>query len=314
MQQISPFKLIPQYREYVWGGTRIRPEAERTAEAWVVYEENRIENGPLAGKTLAEAADAFGDALLGSQVISQTGTKFPLLIKILDAAQWLSLQVHPDNEQARRWEGEGHFGKMEGWYVIDADAGAQLISGFKRGVTPEAICSTIGTKSMLDLVSWKDVKSGDSVLIRPGTLHALGPGLMIYEVQQTSDVTFRVYDWDRPKKAGRDLHLEQAADVLDPHADGKLSHSGSDFTGEKELFSCQFFKLELLSGLGSPAQRDTIGRSFQTLTVVEGDARVSGNGFQALLGRFETLLIPASIGKFEVICPRGVCLAARVPV
>lgn len=313
MHTLSPFKLIPQYREYVWGGNRIRPEAERTAEAWVVYENNQIADGPMAGITLGKAAEEYGEALLGSRVIEQTGVKFPLLVKILDAAMWLSLQVHPNNEQAQRWEGAGHFGKMEGWYVIAADEGAQLISGFKPGVGSEEIASNVGTKSLLELVSWNDVHIGDSLLIEPGTLHALGPGLMVYEVQQTSDITYRVYDWDRPKQEGRDLHLEQAADVLNPDALGALNGLEPNFLGQKDLFSCQFFKLELLSGLETNTERDTEGVSFQTITVVEGGAQVSGKDWQTSLNCFETIVIPASIGEYQIKCPEGACLVARVP-
>lgn len=313
MQRLLPFKLIPQFREYVWGGKRIRPDAERTAEAWVVFEGNRIADGALAGLTLAQASKEYGESLLGSRVVTQTGSKFPLLIKILDAAEWLSLQVHPNNEQAWRWEGTEYFGKMEGWYVIDADESAELISGFNEGVSSDSIRSAVGTKTLLDLVSWKDVRRGDSLLIEPGTLHALGPGLMIYEVQQTSDITYRVYDWDRPKKDGRELHLEQAADVLNPHARGTLDHTEAGFKGKKELFACKFFQLQLLSGMPSPMHAHTDQNSFHAITVVEGTARISGGGWQASLGRFETVLIPASTGAYQIDCPDGACLIAQVP-
>ena len=314
MHKIIPFKLIPQYREYVWGGNRIRPDAERTAEAWVVYEHNVIADGLLAGMTLAQAAEKYGEALLGSYVVKQTGIKFPLLIKILDPAMWLSLQVHPNNEQAQRWEGSGHFGKMEGWYVIAADQGAQLISGFKPGVSSDTIRAAVGTKSLLDLVSWKEVQTGDSILIAPGTLHALGPGLMVYEVQQTSDITYRVYDWDRPKKAGRDLHLEQAADVLDPEITGALNHTEPRFIGQKKLFSCQFFTLDLYARQKEPLQKKLEGLTFQAITVVDGTAKVSGKDWQSELGRFQTLLIPASVNQFTLECLHGICLIAHVPV
>ena len=313
MQSLLPFKLIPQYREYVWGGNSIRPDAERTAEAWVVYEGNLIADGALAGLTLAQASQKYGESLLGSRVVAQTRSKFPLLIKILDAAEWLSLQVHPNNEQAERWEGTGHFGKMEGWYVIDAVDGAQLISGFKADMAPEAIRASVGTKALLDLVSWKDVRTGDSLLIEPGTLHALGPGLMIYEVQQTSDITYRVYDWDRPKKAGRDLHLEQAADVLNPQAKGALDHTEAGFKGKKQLFACQFFRLELLANLAAPTTINTHQSSFITVTAIEGKVCISGVGCQTVLNRFETVLIPASTGSFQIDCPDGTCLVAQVP-
>lgn len=313
MKRILPFKLIPQFREYVWGGKRLRPDAERTAEAWVVYEQNLIADGPLAGLTLAQAAQELGEQLLGSAAITRTGIKFPLLIKLLDCAKWLSLQVHPNNEQALRWEGAGHFGKMEGWYVIEAEADAQLISGFQPGSTQEMIRSSVGTKELLDIVGWKDVRGGDSLLIEPGTLHALGPGLLVYEVQQTSDLTYRVYDWDRPMDSGRKLHLEQAADVLNAAADGQMAHTKQDFAGEKELFSCPFFRLDLIKNLTEMHVQNTSGKSFHAVTIVEGNGQVFGADWQQSLQCFETLLIPASCGEYQIDQKNGACLVAHVP-
>jgi mannose-6-phosphate isomerase len=121
---LNPFKLTPTYRDYVWGGKRLRPEAEITAEAWVVYEEDRVADGPYVGKTLAEVAELEGEALLGRKAVALTGKRFPLLIKLLDCAAWLSLQVHPNDEQAERLEGPGFFGKTEAWYVIEAEKGS----------------------------------------------------------------------------------------------------------------------------------------------------------------------------------------------
>jgi len=313
MHQILPFKLDPTYREYVWGGKKLRPDADRTAEAWVVYEQDRIADGLLQGLTLGQASQKHPKTLLGSTVIAQTRSKFPLLIKILDCAKWLSLQVHPNNDQAVRWEGPNHYGKMEGWYVIDAEKGAQLISGFKPGISREQIQVCVGKKSLLDLVDWKKVKKRDSILIKPGTLHALGPGLLIYEVQQTSDITYRVYDWDRPKKDGRKLHIEQAADVLDPRADGSLNATDPQFSGVKTLFTCPFFELELIAQLAAPHQREPQSESFEALTIVQGDGVICGDGWQRSLKCFETLIIPASVHEYQIQLQEGVCLCARVP-
>jgi len=220
--KILPFKLEPEFREYIWGGSRLRPDAERTAEAWVVYENNLVVSGPFKGKRLKEVALVAGESLLGQAVMKRTGMKFPLLVKLLDSQKWLSLQVHPNDAQAVRWEGTGSFGKMEGWYIIEAEEGAMLLSGFNPGTSQADISDTIGEKDMLEIVSRKAVKKGDAILITPGTIHAIGPGLMVYEVQQTSDITYRVYDWDRPTTEGRKLHIKQALDVLDPYAGGEV--------------------------------------------------------------------------------------------
>ena len=311
--KIQPFKLQPQYREYIWGGKRIRPDAERTAEAWLVYADNLIADGPLKGQTLAEASLSKKETLLGYGAVAKTGLKFPVLIKLLDSADWLSLQVHPNDAQAIELEGEGFFGKTEAWYIIDVDEGAQLISGFKPGTTHEQIKNTIGTREMLDIVQRVDMRAGDCVPIMPGTLHAGGPGLFLYEIQQTSDITYRVYDWDRPKKAGRDLHIEKALRVLDPSRGGKDSISHSSNARTEMLVECEYFRLDKYQHLQHPKPLDTGNRSFHSLTVVQGDATIRGDGWGRALGLYETLLVPADCGEFELLPGNFICLDAYIP-
>jgi len=310
---MQPFKLEPEYREYVWGGSRIRPDVGRTAEAWLVYENNVIINGPLEGMSLSEAAAQEGKALLGRAAMRKTGDRFPLLIKLLDCADWLSLQVHPNNAQAEFWEGPGNFGKMEAWYIVKADSSAQLVSGFKPGTTKEAVARAVGTSSLLNIIKRIDLKTGDAILISPGTIHTLGPGSLVYEVQQTSDITYRVYDWDRPMKAGRKLHLEQAADVLNPEAGGDLvSMEMARPTGEP-LIVCEFFALRVITDNENIVQCDTRSQSFHCLTMVEGEGIIEGDGWQRRLDKFETLLIPASCGRYHIHPGTHTCLTAYVP-
>jgi mannose-6-phosphate isomerase len=217
-----PLQLAPEYRDYVWGGTRLRPGNQRTAEAWVVFEQNKIINGPLAGKTLIEAVEELGPDLLGRTVYQRTGSRFPLLIKLLDCADWLSLQVHPNDEQARRLEGPDQFGKTEAWHILEADPGASLLFGLRPGTDQEQLQAAVTGGTILDLVQSHQVQQGDTVFIRPGMIHALGPGLLIYEVQQTSNITYRVFDWNRPAAAGRKLHIAESLEVLDPQAEARI--------------------------------------------------------------------------------------------
>jgi len=235
------------------------------------------------------------------------------LIKLLDCADWLSLQVHPNNAQAEFWEGPGNFGKMEAWYIVNADSGAQLVGGFKEGTTKEAIARFVGTSGLLDIIERKDLKTGNAILISPGTIHTLGPGSLVYEVQQTSDITYRVYDWDRPMKAGRKLHLEQAADVLDPEAGGDLVSMETAHLGEDPLIACEFFALRVIADNVHAMQCDTRSQSFHCLTMVEGEGIIEGDGWQRRLGKFETLLIPASCGRYHIYPGRHTCLVAYVP-
>jgi mannose-6-phosphate isomerase len=319
---LQPFKLEPTYRDYVWGGTRLRPGDsltaghDVTAEAWVVYEGNTILNGPYAGRTLSEAAGAEGAALLGGKSVAQTGVRFPLLIKLLDCAQWLSLQVHPNDEQAEQLEGQGHFGKTEAWYVVEADEGAKLLSGFRAGVTQNEIQKAVGTKAILDLVEHRDVKPGDTLFMSPGTIHALGPGLLIYEVQQTSDLTYRVYDWDRPMMGRRVLHIDQAIQTLNPDARGEVQPGNLDtrITRRENLLSCDYFSLDLIAGQSGFLAVDNGGKTFSALTVLEGQVVVQGEDWDLVLNKFETCLVPANANRYSIKLSKPVrALLAYVP-
>jgi len=299
---LLPFKLTPTYRDYVWGGKRLRPEADITAEAWIVYEEDKIADGVYAGKSLAEVVELEGEALLGRKVVAQTGNRFPLLIKLLDCAKWLSLQVHPNDEQAERLEGPGYFGKTEAWYVIEAKEGAQLISGFRPGMTREDIQNAVGKKDILNLVERRDVKAGDTIFITSGTIHALGSGLLIYEVQQNSDLTYRVYDWDRPMTGRRELHIEESISVLDPDAGGNVipKDPNTPTLGRKELVSCKYFTLELINGRLRSVPINIKGESFSALTALHDSITVYGTDWSFKLYSLETLLIPAICGEYWI--------------
>ena len=294
-----PFQLIPEYRGYVWGGERLRP-GQRTAEAWVIFEQDQIASGPLAGQTLLEAAGQLGPALLGRRVFERTGVRFPLLIKLLDCADWLSLQVHPNDEQARRLEGPDQFGKTEAWHILNAEPDAALLFGLKPGVTGAELESGVRGGSVLNLVARHQVKAGDTVFIRPGMIHALGPGLLLYEVQQTSDITYRVWDWNRPASAGRKLHIDQSLEVIDLTTEAHvMSKPAIEATGGEQLVTCSYFTLELLQVQGSQVALQTDGESFHLLTVTQGSVHVSGDGWNFHLQPYESLVIPADCGAYQ---------------
>ena len=299
----SPFSLAPEYRDYVWGGSRLRPDVVPTAEAWIIYTGNRITSGPYAGRILSDLAQDFGVDLLGTRALSQTGTRFPVLVKILDCAEWLSLQVHPNDEQAQRLEGEGFFGKTEAWHVLDAEPNAKLIAGIKPNVPPETLTAAIQSKSeaILELVEMVEVKAGDTLFMNPGTIHALGPGLLIYEIQQTSDITYRVYDWGRPETDKRKLHVEKAVAVSNPNAVSLVVKPPQMNEGESQtLTQCQYFNLDSIQLERKTVSLDTRGESFHGLTVIEGQVKVSAEGEAFLLDKFDTLLIPACCGIYQI--------------
>lgn len=299
----SPFSLAPEYRDYVWGGSRLRPDVVPTAEAWIIFAGNRITSGPYAGRALSDLASEFGIDLLGTKAVAQTGTRFPVLVKILDCAQWLSLQVHPNDEQAQKLEGENFFGKTEAWHVLEAEPNAKLVAGIKPNVSAEKLLSAIRSqgKAILELVEMVEVTANDTLFMNPGTIHALGPGLLIYEIQQTSDLTYRVYDWGRPETETRKLHIEKAIAVANPNAVSLPVKPPQMEDGEATtLTQCQFFNLDAVQVEKKTVRLETRGESFHGLTVIEGQVQVSAEGEAFVLHKFETLLIPACCGAYQV--------------
>ncbi|MCW1968099.1 MAG: class I mannose-6-phosphate isomerase [Anaerolineae bacterium] len=295
------FQLIPQYQERVWGGQRLKPATPPIGEAWLVYEGNKIANGPYAGQTLAEVAEQQGAALLGAKVVAQTGHRFPLLIKLLDAADWLSVQVHPNDAQAVALEGAGQFGKTEAWHMLQADPTAQVISGVKSGTPFADLADAIRNGTILDWVKYHKVAVGDTIFMPAGNIHALGPGLLLYEVQQTSDITYRVYDWGRPASAGRKLHIEQSVAVSDPNSTG--DHRPAPIlqpTDQAELVQCPYFTLDLITSQSETQQLDTAHASFHAITMIEGSAEISCADEKITLNRFNTVIVPANAGAYNL--------------
>jgi len=297
----NPFSLQPEYRDYVWGGSKLRPDIVPTAEAWIIYAGNRVSSGPYAGRTLSDLALEFGLDLLGSRAVSRTGTRFPVLVKILDCAQWLSLQVHPNDEQAKKLEGDEYFGKTEAWHILEAEPEAKLIAGMKPNITADKLADSIKNEKILDTVETLNVKTGETFFMSPGTIHALGPGLLIYEIQQTSDITYRVYDWGRPQTEKRKLHIDKALAVSNPTVTASAQPMPEVVDGGvNTLAECQYFKLDTISLEKNSISLDTLGESFHGLTLIEGQIQVSVGEEPVVLNKLETLLIPAVCGKYQI--------------
>jgi mannose-6-phosphate isomerase len=303
---MQPFTLHPEYRDYVWGGDRLRPGHSPTAEIWAVHEGNLIASGPHSGQTLRQLSSEQGDRLLGRNVQSKTPGRFPLLIKLLDCADWLSLQVHPDDKLAIELEGPGMFGKTEAWHVLDAAPGARLIAGMKPGTSAKELATAIKDGNILSLSQYLDAHVGDTVFMPAGTIHALGPGLLIYEVQQSSDLTYRVYDWGRPETEKRKLHIDKSLAVTNPQAGATAQKLPPMSDGDRQvLASCQYFTLEMLTAQASELAIEPRGLSFHILTVIEGQARIASNENEWTLNRFETLVIPAECAGIHILPGNG---------
>lgn len=304
-------QLQPEFRDYVWGGERLRPGHAPTAELWAIYAGNRLLGGALDGLTLAQAAQGYGQALLGKAPFQTAGARFPLLIKLLDCAQWLSLQVHPDDALARQLEGEAYSGKTEAWHILDATPGAQLIAGLKTGLAPAALSEAVGNGGILHWAQYHTVRAGETLFMPAGTLHALGPGLLLYEVQQDSDLTYRVYDWDRPPSPTRPLHPKKSLAVLDPSR--RVEILPPPEAARQNLARCPYFNLEWLSVDRESMALETRGESFHALTVIAGSALLEAGAERLALERYQSALVPAAAGEYRIV-PSGGCRLLKASV
>jgi mannose-6-phosphate isomerase len=298
-QRLLP--LEPQYRERVWGGQKLMAADPPVGEAWVAFGESRVRAGEQEGRTVAELSSEYGAHLLGRGVFETYGSRFPLLVKLLDCADWLSIQVHPNDEQAERLVGPGEFGKTEAWHFIEAEPGATIYAGIKRGTSKEELVEAIRHGRVLEVAEQLGVSAGETVYIPAGTLHALGPGLLLYEVQQSSDTTYRVYDWGRPASAGRKLHVEESVEVTDP-CEGTVVHPPPKLEGTAAATAlvCPYFELEVIR-LGREALGgDTGGETFHLLTVTEGGAELSCDGEAVRLAKYETVLVAGGARPYRV--------------
>ncbi|MBO7519181.1 MAG: class I mannose-6-phosphate isomerase [Clostridia bacterium] len=298
-----PIKLSAPLKDYIWGGERLKSEYgfksdKKIAEAWVLSNredgQSVVLNGELAGKTLGEAIEALGVECLGKNAAAFK--YFPLLIKLIDAKDKLSVQVHPNDEYALKYEGE--FGKTEMWYVIDAEPGAKLIYGLNRAVSEDELKEYINGDRITELCNYVPVKAGDLFFIPAGTVHAIGGGMLIAEVQQNSNITYRVSDYGRLGADGkpRALHKEKAAEVIlrEPTPPGgALKETVTDSFKEKLLANCDYFKVDLveLSGEKKLCCKD----SFLSLLCLEGEAVLEYNGGSMPVGKADSLFIPAGL-------------------
>jgi mannose-6-phosphate isomerase len=306
LTQLAPFLLETHYQPRVWGGRRLADGPEPIGEAWGAYEGNRIASGPETGTLLSDACRLHGEALLGRRAMGRTGERFPILTKLIDAREWLSVQLHPNDEQAVELEGPGHVGKTEAWHLIETEPGAEIILGLNEGVDRARFSAAIRSGATLDVIARQAARRGDTWFIAAGTVHALGPGIFLYEVQQSSDITYRVYDWDRPASAGRELHIEQAIRCVDTGSGERVERRAPQPGSPQRLIECPYFTLSRLAlSAGQGAQLDTAGESFHALTPIHGNAVVASAGGELELPRYTTALVPAGTGAYAVQADAG---------
>jgi mannose-6-phosphate isomerase len=306
----QPLHFDPYLRPMVWGGRRLAemlgkslPSDEPYGEAWEVSDHashsSRVSRGPLAGQTLRDLMRRWRGPLLGQA--AERHSTFPLLVKLLDANDWLSVQVHPDDEAVRTlWPGEG--GKTEVWFILDARPGSRVYAGLKLGVDERALRQALAEGSVAECLHSFEPWPGDCLFLKAGTVHAVGGGVLMAEVQQTSDATFRLFDWNRRDAQGRSrpLHIDQALACIDwsqgPVEPIRVPEYAADPAGpllRRSLVRCPYFELDFLRSAESFDCGGT-GRT-QILTVVRGGGRLRIGGASEELRTGQTWLLPASL-------------------
>lgn len=315
-----PLLLKPPIKDYLWGGTRLKTEfgfeteKEIAAEAWVLSchkdGSDVVVNGEHMGKTLPEVLEIWGDKALGKNAAEFS--YFPLLIKLIDAKQKLSVQVHPDDKYAL--ENEGEYGKTEMWYVVDCEKGAKLIYGFSEDIEKDEFEQRIKDNTLTDVCNFVPVNKGDVFFISAGTLHAIGEGILIAEVQQNSNTTYRVSDYGRLGADGkpRELHIEKALDVTEckkpsiPYGQvGEITKIGNNT--KRELASCDLFKADILNleDAAEIFEKD----SFVSLLVLDGDLALKWQDGEINAKKGDSIFVPADFkvnltGKAQILCSR----------
>ena len=302
---LYPLKFEPILKEIIWGGDEIcrfkniHPQRSGIGESWELsHVKNNVSivaNGDLKGKSLEELIETYKDKLVGGKVLERFGTTFPLLIKFIDAHAPLSIQVHPNDALAKKRHNS--FGKTEMWYVVRATRDAFLYSGFAKPLTPEGYVRSLEDDTFIHYLQRHEVKPGDVFFLPAGRVHAIGAGCFIAEIQQTSDITYRIYDYNRKDANGnpRELHTELAKDAIDYkiYPDYKLDYTpGQQLV--QPLISCPYFTTDLIEGKeGDTVQTSRTG-SFSVYIGLEGAVQLTdSNGYSIEIRQGETVLLPA---------------------
>jgi mannose-6-phosphate isomerase len=316
---IYPLTFTPVLQDYIWGGRNLETKLGRTlppgivAESWEISGHpsapTDVKSGPLAGQTLPEVLQRLGLDLVGrrSQAMLERG-KFPLLIKLLDANQPLSVQVHPNDEYANLHE-NGELGKTEMWYILYAKPGAYLIYGLKPGVTPASFRQALEAGSLESCLHQLQVKAGDAVFIPAGSVHAIMDGILLAEIQQNSDTTYRVYDWNRLGADGkpRPLHIDKAIEVINfdqvepRHFPPQWLEENDDFRREM-ITTSPYFNVERITFKREKAafKGHNDGSTFEIWGAMSGLGRVNWAGEPLELPAIRFTLLPAALGDFEI--------------
>lgn len=311
MENVYPIKFTPILKDKIWGGEKLKnilqknSASKNVGESWelsgVEGDISIVSNGFLKGKTLTNLIETYKDKFVGSGIYKQFGNTFPLLFKFIDANDDLSIQLHPNDELAKNRHNS--FGKTEMWYVVNADVQAKLYIGFDKEYTNETYQSKFNKGEILEMINAVNVASGDVFFIETGTVHAIGKGILIAEIQQTSDLTYRIFDWNRTDESGasRELHTDLALDAFDFSKTNieKVAYQNK-FNQTEELVSCPYFTTNKLNVQGNFKKDLTKTDSFVVYMCIEGGGEISIQTNKTQFTKGETVLIPAIANAVEI--------------
>ncbi len=322
---LYPIKFKAIYKERIWGGDELQKTFNRKlpqtnepiGESWEISgvsgDESVVVNGNLKGNSLSELVEIYMDELVGERVYERFSTEFPLLIKLIDAADNLSIQVHPDDElSAAR---HGAYGKTEMWYVLSAKEGARLYMGFNENVDKAKYMEYLKDDKLEELLASYEVKAGDTFFIPAGTIHAIGAGILIAEIQQTSDVTYRVYDFGRVDSQGktRELHTDLALDAIDYNVrEDLVVTKGAEKNKSVQIQSCPYFASELIEVDQSMSVDYASRDSFTIYICLEGEVEIATARGSEKISKGESILLPAVLGQLS-LSGEGKILSTWIP-
>lgn len=329
LNSLGPLRFKEHYFERIWGGRRLEsifgkaiPPDVPIGEDWLISDHpsagSVVSEGPLAGTTLRQLIEQNAAAILGSRASLTVHGRFPLLLKILDSTDWLSVQVHPDDACAARL-GEPDVGKTEMWHVLHADPGSELICGLDPNIRADEFVMAAHEGNLEDQLPRFTVSTGDSVFVRAGTVHAIGGGILLAEIQQNSDLTYRIHDWNRTDASGtpRELHLDKSREATHFGAQHGGKAAPIDLPDAPEggerllLAACQYFAAERVA-CASTWQRNTRGESFHILLCIEGVVRIEAGDGQIELAPGQAAMVPGCFQEF-VVNGHGALLDYYVP-
>ena len=317
MLSLYPLKFKTIYKDKIWGGQKIKTYLHKDfgnlpncGETWeisgVKSDVSVVANGELEGESLAELLEKYQDKLVGKKVYDHFGNIFPLLVKFIDANDDLSIQVHPNDELAKRRHNS--FGKTEMWYVIEADRGSTLISGFNQQVNEQVYVDKLNSGHIMDILNREDVSAGDVFFLPAGRVHTIGKGLLIAEIQQTSDITYRIYDFDRVDDKGhkRELHTEEALAAIDYNFYPEYK---TEYQPEKnetvKLVKCPYFTTNILDFTEDVSKDYSTLDSFVIHVCVEGEYVIEADSKQYPVKMGECILLPKTIDAVELKTTKG---------